>query len=159
VKLDIVCRGGGNGSKRWKSGHDKPVVTFPLFDYHSRTRPPGIVCVSHSRVDTTPSPLLSSTFSFLPWRHSSLSLTRPVRCSVSVHRFLGSSSQLPTRVAIQPLFVSTRFLLSLCHCTDNSHFALRLAVGFRPCFTSLWFLSDHKFWLFLLGISLRTHGD
>jgi hypothetical protein len=118
----------------------------------------GIICVFHSRVDTTPSPLLSSTLSFLPRRHSSLSLARPVRCSVSVHRFLGSSFQLPTTVAIQP-FVSARFLLSLCHCIDNCHFALRLAVGLRPSFTSLWFLSDHEFWLFLLGISLRTHRD
>ena len=118
----------------------------------------GIVCVFHSKVDTTPIPLLSSTFFLLPRCHSSLSLARPVRCSVSAHRFLGSSSQLPTRVAIQP-FVSAHFPLSLCHCIDNSHFALSLAVGFHPSFTSLWFLSDHEFWLFLLGISLRTHGD
>jgi hypothetical protein len=60
-------------------------------------------------------------------------------------------------VAIQP-FVSACFLLSLCHCINNCHFALRLAVGFRPGFTSLWFLSDHEFWLFLLGMSLQTHG-
>ena len=33
MKLDIVCQGGGDGSKRWKSGHDEPVVTFPLFDW------------------------------------------------------------------------------------------------------------------------------
>jgi hypothetical protein len=119
---------------------------------------PGIICVFHSRVDSTPSPLLSSTLSFLPWRHSSLSLACPVRCSVSVHRFLGSSFQLPTMVAIQP-FVSACFLLSMCHCINNCHFALHLAVGLRTGFTSLWFLSDHEFWLFLLGISLRTHRD
>ena len=45
MKLDIVCRGGGDGSKRWKSGHDEPVVTFPLFDYHSRTRPGHHLCL------------------------------------------------------------------------------------------------------------------
>jgi hypothetical protein len=85
-----------------------------------------------------PIPLLSSTFSLLPRCHSSLSLTRPVRCSVSAHCFLGSSSQLPTRVAIQP-FISAHFLLSLCHCINNSHFALSLAIGFHPSFTSLRF--------------------
>jgi hypothetical protein len=41
------------------------------------------------------------------------------------------------------------------HC----HFVLHLAVGLRPGFTSLWFLLDHEFWLFLLGISLWTHRD
>jgi hypothetical protein len=117
-----------------------------------------IICVFHSRVNTMPSPLLLSTLSFLPLCHSSLSLARLVRCSESVHRFLGNSFQLPTMVAIQP-FVSAHFLLSLCYCIDNCHFALRLTIGLRPGFTSLWFLSDHEFWLFLLGISLQTHGD
>jgi hypothetical protein len=34
VKLDIVCRGGGDGSKRWKSGHDEPVITYLSSFWH-----------------------------------------------------------------------------------------------------------------------------